>query len=119
MEADKEPETVVKEPETVTKTKHPGRVEAGKRLAELNRQKKLKKLKDSTQVRGHAEPVAQTTATTPFPLYYLGLVPVVICIAYKFYKRKSSKKSTNQASQPDVEPLATQTSAEADPFQML
>lgn len=116
MEPDKEPETVVKEPGTVTKTKHPGRVESGKRLAELNRQKKLKKLKDSTQVQ-QSEPTDQTTTTSSFPVHYLGLVPVVVLIAYKLYKRKASKGIQRQATTP-VEPAIKETTAAEDPFEM-
>lgn len=121
MEPDKEPETIVKQPETVTKSKHPGRVEAGKRLAELNRQKKLKKLKDSTQVQ---KPEPETTTTSSFPLYYLGLVPVVIYGAYKLYKRTRGTKSIlpsfkSKIPRP-VEEIATKTptTSDADPFEM-
>jgi hypothetical protein len=88
------------EPTKVTKKeKSPGRVAAGKKLAERNRQKKLEKLKES-QIPEIPDRVEQskekeTNISESLNFYYLGLVPVGFCVAYKLYKVYKSKTKIN------------------------
>ena len=48
----------------VTKQKHPGRIAAGKKLAEFNRQKKLNKLAKEKLVKGEEEQQVKTSNYT-------------------------------------------------------
>lgn len=114
-------DTKIQEPSTVTKTnKNPGRVEAGKRLSELNKKRKLQ-LQTNSEPPSNGEPSLNIPYVTE-PYFYLGIIiPLGLLAAYKLYK-KQVMPNTNKQAQPDtLIYTAHQTPtppAKPDPFEM-
>ena len=73
------------------KEKHPGRVAAGKRLAEWNRQKKQEKLTQQSLEPGlHGNPPEPNTPSTFDKCYlFLGIVGVTLTAIGLYYARRS------------------------------
>ena len=91
VETVSQPKPPSKEIEKITipkKEKQPGRVAAGKRLAEWNKQKKLEKLQAAEQV---AEIEVESSPPSTFDKYYLflGVVGVGLSAIGLYYMRGS------------------------------
>ena len=123
-------------PQVTTVTKSPGRVEAGKRLAEWNRQKRLSKQAKQNILSGEPEkqtqhvqqtlidaPKNDTTKpnTWPYMLYAI----TAICGGYTAYRVWNSKQQTKQKPslmqqpkpQPEPQPMQNKQ-PDNDPFEM-
>ena len=113
-----EPSATTSEPSTVTKTKHPGRVKAGNKLAEYNRKIKSQLLEQPDS----SEPHRQTNKETNFNYTYLGVfIPFGFLIAYKLYKKSVKLKTNKQDTQvntPQHERPIPITPTEPDLFEM-
>ena len=90
----KEPQQVMKEPQRVT-TKNPKKVEAGKRLAEINRNKR------------EAKKQAKLEASGVNQYYGIGAVlalGVISGIGYYIYRTKKAEQQNNPKLHPQAQP---------------
>ena len=97
-----------KELQTVTKSKHPGRVAQGHRLAALNKQRKQELLQNKTSEQPKEVQTVQETVLSSHTLQYssLGIIGLIAIAAYYFYgykKPTSSTSSTSSTLQPQEE----------------
>ena len=91
-----EQSTVVK---TVTKSKHPGRVAQGHKLAALMRQRKQELLQNKTSEQPKEVQTVQETVLSSHTLQYssLAIIGLIAIAAYYFYGYKKPTSSTSSS----------------------
>ena len=96
-----------KELQTVTKSKHPGRVAHGHRLAALMKKRKQELLQNKTSEQPKEVQTVQETVLSSHTLQYssLAIIGLIAIAAYYFYGYKKHTSSSSSTLQPQEEEI--------------
>ena len=96
-----------KELQTVTKSKHPGRVAQGHKLAALMKQRKQELLQNKTSEQSKEVRTVQETVLSSHTLQHssLGIFGLIAIAAYYYFYRKNKKTLTVSTLKPQEEEI--------------